>query len=160
MKENIKKFKYTFDKVTSQNSTNWQLLLFWLIVVELIASIIEFLFIDENQKITEQIPHTIYTEIIVAILVTAYVWFFITNIINGTRSTILKFMFFSTVGLYFVITSDFTLNFLLQNINPLHFFDLKFGLVFFIELFLKLLMTYLVYQLIVTIKNKAEKDNQ
>jgi hypothetical protein len=154
MKENIKKFKYTFDKITSQNSTNWQLLLFWLIVVELVASIIEYIYADKMEDITETIPHTIYTEIAVALLVTAYVGFFIYNIINATQRTVMKFMFFSAVGLYFIITNDFTLNFLMQNLNPLHFFDFDFGFVFFVELFFKLLMTYLVYQLIVTIKNK------
>lgn len=141
--------------MTSENTTNWQLLLFWLIVVELIASIIEYLFIDNSEKIIENIPHSIYTEALVAILVTTYVWFFIYNIIQGTKRTIMKFMFFSAIGLYFVVTNDFTLNFLLQNINPFHFFDLKFGFVFFIELFFKLLLTYFLYQLIVTIKKRT-----
>jgi len=154
MKENMKKFKDTFDKITSQNSTNWQLLLFWLIVVELFASIIEYLFLSNVNTSSVKIPHTIYTEIIVAIFVTSYVWFFIYNIINGTKRTLMKFMFFSVIGLYFIVTNDFTLNFLMQNLNPLHFFDLEFGFVFFVEVFLKLLMAYLVYQVFITIKNK------
>lgn len=159
MKENLRKFKNTFDRVTSQNSTDWQLLVFWLIVVELFASIIEYLYTDHKTVIDSTIPHTIYTEVLVALCVTAFVGYCIYNIINGSRNTIIKLMFFSTFGLYFIVTNDFTFNFLVQNLNPLHFFDYKFGFVFFIELFFKLLMTYLAYQLIITIKNRAQKDS-
>jgi Na+/H+-translocating membrane pyrophosphatase len=153
MGEKIKRLKYNFDKITSQNATNWKLVFFWIIVFEVLASIIEYLFVDTT-SISTHIPHTIFTELIVAILITLFVWFCVYNLIFGTKVGGIKLFFFSIVGLYFVVTNDFTLKFLLQNLNPYHFFDLKFGLVFFIEFFFKLLIIYLIYQLLVCIKNR------
>ncbi len=60
------------------------------------------------------------------------------------------------IGLYFIVTSDFTLQFLLRNLNPFHFFEFDFGVIFFIELFFKLIITYLLYQLIISYKNRIE----
>lgn len=158
MSENNKKIlvkaKYNFDKITSQNATDWKLVLFWIIVFEFIASIIEFLYVDKSTSYSISIPHTILTEMLVAITVTIFVWFFVWNIIFENKNNIFKLAIFSMIGLYFIITSDFTLQFLAQNLNPFHFFDLDFGIVFFIELFFKLLITYLLFQLIISFKNR------
>lgn len=151
MPERIKRLKHSFDEITSQHSTNWQLVLFWIIVFELVASIFEYVFIDSSSKLSVHIPHTLFTELTIASIVTLFIWFCIYNIIFESRINILRLSFFAIVGLYFVVTSDFTLAFLMQNLNPLHFFDYDFGVVFFIELFFKLLITYLIYQLIVSI---------
>ncbi|PLY08836.1 MAG: hypothetical protein C0625_01335 [Arcobacter sp.] len=150
----LKKAKHNFDKITSQNSTDWKLVLFWIIVFEFIASVIEFLYVDKSDTYSISVPHTLFTEAIVALFVTLYVWFFIYNIIFENRKNIFRLAIFSMIGLYFIITNDFTLQFLLQNLNPFHFFDFNFGVVFFIELFFKLLIAYLLFQLIISIKNR------
>lgn len=151
---NLKKVKHNFDKITSHNSTNWKLVLFWIIVFEFIASVIEFLYVDKSNTYSVNVPHTLLTEVVVAMFVTLFVWFFIHNIIFENRRNIFRLAIFSMIGLYFIITNDFTLQFLLQNLNPFHFFELKFGIVILIELFFKLLIAYLLYQLIISIKNR------
>lgn len=155
MSENnkLKQVKYGFDKITSQNSKNWKLVLFWILFFEVTASIIEFIYIDKSQQYSVHINHTITTELILASIVGAFVWFCIYNIIFESKKNIFRLGLFSIVGLYFIVTSDFTLAFLIQNLNPFHFFDYELKTVFFIELFLKLILTYLLYQLIVSIKN-------
>lgn len=147
--------KNGFDKITSQNATNWKLVLFWILVFEFIASIIEFLYVDKSSSFSISIPHTLFTELLVASIVTLFVWFIIWNIIFENRKNIFRLATFSILGLYFIITNDFTLQFLLQNLNPLHFFDLEFGIVFFVELSFKLIITYLLYQLLISLKNRA-----
>ncbi len=147
--------KYNFDKITSQNATNWKLVLFWIIVFELIASIIEFLYVDKSSNYSITIPHTLFTELIVASMVTLFVWFIIWNIIFENKKNIFRLAIFSMIGLYFIITNDFTLQFLLHNLNPFHFFDFDFGVVFFVELSFKLIITYLLYQLLISLKNRV-----
>lgn len=156
MGEKLKKVKYSFDKITSANSTNWQLVIFWIIIFEFIASILEFIYIDKSENYSVHIPHTPLTEFIVASFVTLFVWFCIYNIIFENRENIFKLAFFSMIGMYFIVTNDFTFQFLLQNMNPFHFFDLEFGVIFFIELFFKIIITYLLYQLLISYKNRVE----
>lgn len=153
-KKILVKAKYNFDKITSQHATDWKLVLFWIVVFEFIASIIEFLYVDKSSLYSISIHHTIFIEMAVAFTVTLFVWFCIWNIIFTTKNNIFKLVIFSMIGLYFIITSDFSLQFLLQNLNPFHFFDLDFGIVFFVELFFKLLITYLLFQLIISFKSK------
>ncbi|MGB6329551.1 MAG: hypothetical protein WBF48_11545 [Halarcobacter sp.] len=154
-KNKLLKAKNGFDKITSKNATDWKLVLFWIIVFEFIASIIEFLYVDTSTSFSVPIPHNFLTQFLVALMVTLYAWFFIWNIIFENRRNLFKLAIFSMIGLYFIITNDFTLQFLLQNLNPFHFFDLDFGIVFFIELFFKLIITYLIYQFVISFKNVA-----
>ena len=158
-KQRLKKVKYGFDKITSQNSTNWKLILLWIFIFEIIASVIEYLYADEVSKYVVSIPNSLAIELILAFSVTLFVWFCIYNIVFENRKLIIRLIFIGILGLYFILTKDFSLQFLLQNINPLHFFDLEFGLIFFIELFLKILMAYLVYQFIITLRNNNIINN-
>ncbi len=153
-KQKLKKVKGNFISI---DFTNWEIVLLWVIFFEVIASIIEFLYVDKSDVYSVNIPHTPFTEIIVAIFVTVFVWFCIYNIIFENRKNLFILAFFTMVGLYFIVTSDFTLQFLLQNLNPLHFFDLEFGVIFFIELFFKLVILYLLYQLIINYKNRLKE---
>ena len=155
-RQKFEKVKHNFDKITSENSTNWKLVLFWIIVFEIVASILEYLFAHKISEYSVPLSHSLTTELVLAISVTLFVWFCVYNIIFENKKYLIRLIFIGVIGLYFIITSDFTLQFLLQNINPLHFFDLEFGFIFFVELFLKMLMTYLIYQFIVSIKNNDE----
>ena len=151
--QRLKKVKYNFDKITSQNSTNWKLVLIWIVFFELIASTLEYLYSDKLSKFTVEITHSLTVELILAFLVTLFVWFCIYNIIFENKNYIVRLIFIGIIGLYFIITNDFSLQFLLQNINPLHFFDLEFGFLFLIEVILKIIIAYLIYQFIISIRN-------
>lgn len=150
----LKVVKYNFDKITSQNSTNWKLILVWIVVFEIIASLVEFLNIENASTFTVKIEHTLITEIILGIVVTLFVWFCVYNIIFENRKYITRLLFIGILGLYFILTGDFTLGFLFQNMNPFHFFDLEFGFLFFIELIFKFIIIYLLYQFAKTLRNQ------
>lgn len=150
----LKKAKENFDLITSQNATNWKLVLVWIILIEIFASLIEFLNFDDSAQFSVKISHTLTTEIVLGVVVTLFVWFCIYNIIFENKKYITRLIFVGIIGLYFIITNDFTLGFLLQNINPLHFFDLEFGFVFIIELLFKIVIVYLFIQLIKSLRNQ------
>ncbi len=154
-KQKLKKIKYNFDKLTSANSTNWKLVLFWILIFELVATIIEYFYVDKVNTYSIKFPHNLLTEFLVALGITFFVWFVIYNIIFENKRHIFQLTFLSVVAVYFIITNDFTLQFLLQNINPLHFFDYEFGFIFFIELFFKFIIVYLLYQLVISYKNRT-----
>ncbi|RXJ68964.1 hypothetical protein CRV08_05905 [Halarcobacter ebronensis] len=153
-KEKLKKVKDNFDKITSQNSTNWKLVLFWIFLFEVVAAIVEFIFVDKYVEYSVDIPHTLTTEILVGLAVTAFVWYCIFNIVFfDSAKNRFRLLIITLVGLYFVVTNDFSLQFLLNNLNPLHFFELDFGGVLILELLLKFVILYLIYQLIISAKN-------
>lgn len=155
-KSRLKKVKNRFDLITSSNSTNWKLVLIWIIIIEIFASIIEFVNFDSSSKFSVYMEHTLFTEITLGIVVTLFVWFCIYNIIFENKKYIIRLIFIGIIGAYFIITNDFTLAFLLQNMNPFHFFDLEFGIVFLIELILKIVIVYLFFQLVKSIKNQDQ----
>lgn len=156
----LKKVKHNFDKVTSQNSTNWKLVIFWIVVFEIFASIVEFYNLENSAEYSVKLESSLTSEIILGLVVTIFVWFCIYNIIFENRKYIVRLLFIGLIGLYFIITNDFSLGFLLQNLNPFHFFNLEFGLLFVIELILKFLILYLVYQFIITLrKNDVISNN-
>ena len=153
-KDKLKKVKQSFDKITSQNSTNWKLVLFWIFLFEVFAAIVEFIFVDKYVEYSVTIPHTLTTELLVGLCVTAFVWYCIYNIIFfDSAKNRFRLLIITLVGLYFVVTNDFSLQFLLNNLNPLHFLELDFGGVLILELLLKLVILYLIYQLIISAKN-------
>ncbi len=162
MSENINKnklsiVKHNFDKITSQHSTSWKLVIFWILFFELISLLIEFLYVDTSSKFSIHITHTLFTELFVASIVSIFVWFCIYNIIYENKNNIFRLAIFSMIGFYFIITNDFTLQFLIQNLNPFHFFD--FGIIFFVELFFKMLILYLFYQLIISLQYKIKIED-
>ncbi|XOB62802.1 hypothetical protein ACMC56_03085 [Campylobacterota bacterium DY0563] len=153
-RDKLKKVKLGFDKITSNNSTNWKLVLFWIFFFEVVAAIFEFIFVDKYVEYSVSIPHTLTTEIIVGLIVTAFVWYCIYNIIFDDAKSKFRLLILTLVGLYFIVTNDFSLQFLLNNLNPLHFLELDFGGVLILELLLKLIILYLIYQLIVSRRKK------
>ena len=149
------KVKAHFDKYTSQNATNWKLVLFWIIIIELLASIFEYLFIGSPVTLLEnKIPNNMWSQFIVGLAITGYVWTCVYNFIFWNKTIFLYLILLGTFGLYVTITHDLYFDFLLTNINPLHLASIDFGFAFMIELFFKLLMTYLLYQLVMSYKNR------
>jgi hypothetical protein len=156
-KDKLKQVKESFDKITSQNSTNWKLVLFWIFCLEVVAAIVEFIWVDKYVEYSVKVPHTPAVEVLVGLGVTIFVWFCIYTIIYDDTKNRFRLLILTLIGLYFVVTNDFSLQFLLNNLNPLHFFELDFGAVLILELLFKLIILYLIYQLIISAKkNKQE----
>ncbi len=151
----FKEYKHHFDKITSQNSKNWQLAFFWIICIEIFASIFEYEFLSNSATNVTLIPSGIGKDLIVSFFVVTFVAGCIYNIIFYSRKSIMILLLLGFLCAYLFITSDFTLSFLFHNIEPLHFFNIDFSFALFFELFLKLVITYLIYQLIASIRKKS-----
>lgn len=151
----LKKAKFYFDKVTSNNGTDWLLALVWVVFFELISSIIEFEYLDVAQTYVYHIPHNFITELIVAFMVVAFAWFCVMGIIFMKRSTYFLIAFYAIFGLYMIITSDVTFNLLVHNlVNP---FELdNFNLYFVSQILIKVITTYLIYMTYVSLKNSKK----
>lgn len=154
-KENNKllKVKKNIDKFTSENFTNWKLVLFWIIIIELLASMFEYLFIGSN-SISSQIPHTFSTELVVAVMFTGFVWACVHNFVFWNKTNFFYLILIGTLGLYIIVTNDVYFDFLVHNLEPTHFFSQTVSIVLFIELLFKLIITYLLYQLLMSLKNR------
>lgn len=155
-KEKLKKVKLGFDKITSQNSTNWKLVLFWIFFFEVVAAIIEFIYVDKEIVYTEHVSSNLTSEIILGLGVAAFVWYCVYNIIFDDVKNKFRLLIVTLAGLYFIVTNDYSLQFLLNNLNPLHFLEFGFGGLLILELLFKLVILYLVYQLIISSKKRKE----
>ena len=153
-KSMLKTFKYNFDSLTSENLRNPLLIIIWIVILELIASAFEFGFLRDSSFYITVIPASVVKELIIGLLVTGFIWACVYNFIFWDKKLFLSIVLFGFVGLYFIITNDITFNFLFHNIEPLHFFENSFSLALMIELLLKLVITYLLFQFFMCLKNR------
>lgn len=156
----LKKLKYNFDKVTSKNSTDWQLAIFWIIVFEICASLFEYTFLQSTQNAINKIPSGISTELIIGSIFTLFLWLCVYNFIFWKKTNLLLLLIFAFTGLYLVITKDVSFQFLLHNLEPIHFFQASFSIALILELFLKLILLYLVFKVIKIYKQNKKLESQ
>ncbi len=149
----LKNIKYTFDKISSNNAKDWQLALFWIVLFEISAVIFEYFFVKKSHIYIEYIPQSFYKEIFVAALVVPFVWLCVYNLIFTNKSNLLYLGLYAVIGLYLVITQDVTFNLLLHNLNPLEL-DIGGSIYFVVQIIFKLFTTYLIFQLVVALRNK------
>lgn len=157
MSNSMSKFgqlKYGFDKITSNHSQNWQLVIFWIIVFEIFSSLFEYMFVGNSSSFIVQIQNNIAKEFFIGLYFTVFLWACVYNFIFWNLTNLLWLCLIAITGLYFIITNDLTLNLLLHNLFPVHYFQASFSYIFIIELLFKLIITYLIYQLIRTLKNR------
>jgi hypothetical protein len=150
----LRKFKAGFDKITSNHSQNWQLVIFWIIVFEIFASLFEYMFVGNSTAFIIKIQDSIAKEFFIGLYFTIFLWACVYNFIFWNFTNLLWLCLIAITGLYFIITNDLTLNLLLHNLFPVHYLQASFSFVFIIELFFKLIIAYLIYQLIVAFKNR------
>lgn len=156
--EKLKKFKYNFDKITSQNSQNWKLVLLWIVVFELFSSVLEYLSYEKSFLFISSFPSGFYLEISIALLFTLFLWLCVINIIFFKRSNFLTLILYTCFGIYWIITKDLTFSFLFHNLEPLHFVNEQFTFLLFIELCIKIIILYLLYQLIISYGSSKIKN--
>ncbi len=156
--EKLKKIKYNFDRITSENSKNWKLVLLWIVIFELFASILEYFDDEKSLSFISSFPSGFYLEMSIALLFTLFLWLCVINIIFFKRSNFLTLILYTCFGIYWIITKDLTFNFLLHNLEPLHFLNANFTFLLFIELFIKFVILYLLYQLIISYSYKKIEE--
>ncbi len=151
----LKKVFYFFNKITSNNGTDWLLALTWVVVFELISSIFEYIYLDVAHNYVYHIPESLFKEFLIAILLVGFIWFSVNSIVFMKRNQLFYLTFYFILGSYLVITHDITFNLLVHNIfNPFEFEFNQFGLYIIIQLFIKVVNTYLLYMTYISIKNK------
>lgn len=150
----LKKIKENFDKVTSNNSQNWQLVVFWIIIFEIFATLFEYLFVGNSTSFIITVQDSIAKEFFIGVYFTIFVWACVYNFIFWNLTNVLWLCLIAVTGVYFIVTNDLTLNLLMHNFFPVHYLEATFSYALLIELFFKLILTYLIYQLILSLKNQ------
>ncbi len=152
----LKKVKEGFDKITSNHSRDWKLVIVWIVIFELISSIVEYLFV-KHPNFSIGLPDTLFVELTVGLGLTLFIWGCVYTFIFWNKDRFLYLTLIGFIGLYLVVTHDMTFGFLLHNINPIHFFQVEFNFALFVELLFKLIILYLIYQLVVSYKNSKKE---
>ncbi|MFA6739987.1 MAG: hypothetical protein WCR78_00735 [Arcobacteraceae bacterium] len=132
--------------LVSNHSQDWVLVLFWIISLTFITSFIKI--IDSNiSQLTEKI--------VLSFIVTSIVFFININVSNTKK---IYYIICSLVYyiLYSAFTKDFALNIFSNTINPFSIMTGKEELTFGILLY-KITIAYLIYQLIVSIRQNTRR---
>lgn len=138
----------TFDKITSNNSASWSLALFWIVIFEILATMIEYSFVHQTPDIMMHIPDGVYSEIIIGLIVTIYIWLCMYNLVFWDKTSILYLILFGFIGVYLITTHDFVFDLFIKNINIFRLIQSDTGINLIIQLFFKIIIFYLIYQLI------------
>ncbi len=150
----IENIKVKFDLVTSENGRNWLLALNWILVLEFLSSIIEYEFLDISKKYIEYIPDGIFKELLVALMLVFFVWYSVYSFVFMKKEQFLFLSLYISICLYLLITHDLSFNLLLHNLNIFEIIQDGFGLYLIIQISLKIIIFYLIYKMIIAIKNR------
>lgn len=142
----------TFDKITSNNSESWSLALFWIVIFEILATMIEYSFVHQTPDIMMHIPDGVYSEIIIGLIVTIYIWLCMYNLVFWDKTSILYLILFGFIGVYLITTHDFVFDLFIKNINIFRLIQSDTGINLIIQLFFKIIIFYLIYQLIKSLR--------
>ncbi len=157
---NKQSFFYLFDKYTSRNGTDWYLALTWIFVLELISSLIEYFYLPIAKTYIVDIQEGLFKEALIAIFISFFVWHFIYSIVQMRKNQFFSLVMYVLLGIYFYITKDVTFNLLFHNIiNPFEFEFSGFSLYTIVQIFIKVVIIYLIVKMIVSIKNRKKLDN-
>ncbi|MGB5918129.1 MAG: hypothetical protein WBG60_03270, partial [Arcobacter sp.] len=146
--EKYMSIRTTFDKITSNNSASWSLALFWIVIFEILATMIEYSFVHQTPDIMMHIPDGVYSEIIIGLIVTIYIWLCMYNLVFWDKTSILYLILFGFIGVYLITTHDFVFDLFIKNINIFRLIQSDTGINLIIQLFFKIIIFYLIYQLI------------
>ena len=151
---------YYFNRITSKDGKDWFLALTWIFVFELISSIIEYQYLEVARSYVVHIPEGVFKEFLIAVFVSFFVWHFVYSIVNMQRNQFYFLIMYALFGLYFYITKDITFNLLFHNIiNPFEFEFNGFGFYTVIQLFLKIVIIYLIIKMFQGLKNRNRVSN-
>jgi hypothetical protein len=144
--------KNNFDKITSNNSESWSLALFWIVLFEIVATLIEYSFVEKTSSTMLHIPDGIYSEIIIGLIVTGYIWMCIYNLVFWDKVSILFLILFGFIGVYFIVTHDYFFDLFINNINIFRLIQSDTGINLIIQLFFKIIIFYLIFQVIKSLR--------
>ena len=149
-----KKVKYKFDLITSNHGTNWLLALNWILVLEFLSTIIEYQFVDVAKNFVIHIPNSLQKELAIAVMIVLFIWYSIYNFIFMQKNKFLTFTLYVSVCIYLLFTHDLSFNLLIHNLNIFEVTLGGFGFYMIFQLLLKFIIFYLLYKMLVAIKNR------
>ncbi|MGA1932004.1 hypothetical protein ACH5BF_04715 [Arcobacter sp. YIC-464] len=158
MEKSKQGFLYQFDKITSKNGTDWFLALTWIFIFEIISSIIEYKYLDYSRTYVIDIQAGVLKELLIASFVSFFVWHFVYSIIEMQKNQFYFLAMYVALIFYFVITNDMTFNLLFHNIiNPFEYEINGFTPYTIVQLFIKVIMVYLLFKMFKGFKHKLSK---
>jgi hypothetical protein len=152
-----KKVKYKFDLITSNNGTNWLLALNWILVLEFLSAIMEYQFVDIAKKFVIHIPNSLQKELLIAVMIVLFIWYSIYNFIFMKKEQFFVFTLYLSICVYLLSTNDLSFNLLAHNLNIFEITIDGFGFYMIFQLFLKFIIFYLIFKMIVALKNRNKQ---
>jgi hypothetical protein len=152
-----KKVKYKFDLITSNNGTNWVLALNWILVLEFLSAIMEYQFVDIAKKFVIHIPNSLQKELLIAVMIVLFIWYSIYNFIFMKKEQFFVFTLYLSICVYLLSTNDLSFNLLAHNLNIFEITIDGFGFYMIFQLFLKFIIFYLIFKMIVALKNRNKQ---
>lgn len=158
MEKSTQGFLYQFNEFTSKHGTDWFLALTWIFIFEIISSIIEYKFLDYSRTYVIHIQDGVFKELLIAIFVSFFVWHFVYSIIEMQKNQFYFLAMYIALIAYFVVTNDMTFNLLFHNIiNPFEYEINGFTPYTVVQIFIKIIMLYLLVQMFKGFKHKFLK---
>jgi hypothetical protein len=152
-----KKVKYKFDLITSNNGTNWLLALNWILVLEFLSAIMEYQFVDIAKKFVIHIPNSLQKELLIAVMIVLFIWYSIYNFIFMKKEQFFVFTLYLSICVYLLSTNDLSFNLLAHNLNIFEITIDGFGFYMIFQLFLKFIIFYLIFKMIIALKNRNKQ---
>lgn len=152
-----KKVKYKFDSITSNDGTNWVLALNWILVLEFLSAIMEYQFVDIAKNFVIHIPNSLQKELLIAVMIVLFIWYSIYNFIFMKKEQFFVFTLYLSICVYLLSTNDLSFNLLAHNLNIFEITIDGFGFYMIFQLFLKFIIFYLIFKMIIALKNRNKQ---
>lgn len=150
----LKIYKNTFDKITSNSGKDWVLAFIWIIILQLISSILEYEYLDIGKSYIFHMEESVYKELLISAIFVIFIWYCICSFIFMYRKQFITLALYGSICIYLAITHDLTFNLLLHNLNPFEIGIDGFGFYMISQLILKFIIIYLFIKILISIKNK------
>ena len=155
---NSKNFLYKFDKITSNNGTDSLLAFIWILIFEFTSTILEYEYIDVSEQYIFHMQDGLTKELFISLLFVLFIWYCVYSIVFMYRKQFVTLALYGSLCIYLLITHDITFNLLIHNLNPISIIENGFSFYMMIQLFLKVIIIYLVIKMLTTIKKQKQKD--
>lgn len=154
---NSNNFLHKFDKITSNNGKDSLLTLIWILILEFTSTILEYEYLDTSEQYIFHMNDGLFKELFIALLFVLFIWYCIYSIVFMYRKQFITLALYGSLCIYLLITHDITFTLLIHNLNPIHLVENGFSFYMMVQLFLKLIIIYLLIKMFIILKK--EKQN-
>lgn len=155
---NSNNFLYKFDKITSNNGKEPILAFIWILVLEFTSTILEYEYLEVSEQYIFTMQDGLLKELFIALLFVLFIWYCVYSIVFMYRKQFITLALYGSLCIYLLITHDITFNLLIHNLNPINIIENGFSFYMMIQLFLKVIIIYLVIKMLTNIRKNKQKD--